>query len=104
MKSRSVFAILCLTTLACRAGVAAGDLKHPDWHPDGSKLIAEGSCFGSIDVFLINLDDGSVRQMWDGGFDEGYPRWFSDGTRLVFHQIDDQRQARLFVACRWQAI
>ncbi len=31
-----------------------GDLKHPDWHPDGRLLVAEGSCAGSIDLYLID--------------------------------------------------
>lgn len=98
LKFKPIVAIAYMTVLIVQADAETGDLKHPDWHPDGRKLIAEGSCFGSTDLFLIDLDDGTVRLLWDGGHTEGYPRWFHDGSRVVFHQIDDDRQARLFVA------
>ena len=98
MKPTTILALIGMTVLAGQAKAVAADLKHPDWHPGGTSLISEGSCLGSIDLFLIDLHTGSVRQLWDGGHTEGYPRWFQNGTRVVFHQIDDQRQARLFVA------
>lgn len=84
--------------LASYAVAASGDLQHPDWHPGGRLLIAEGSCFGGSDLFLIDLDGNTVTMAWDGGHNEGYPRWFSDGGRIAFHQIDGERNARLFVA------
>jgi len=91
----------CRVILLFAAGVAVaetGDLKHPDWHPDGRFLVAEGSCAGSIDLYAIDLESGTVQLVWDGGFTEGYPRWFSDGERIAFHQIDDNRESRLFLA------
>ncbi len=95
MTARSCLAIVCVSFLTCPASAATGDLKHPDWHPGGNLLIAEGSCLGNIDLFLIDLDRASVHLAWDSGQNEGYPRWFADGERLAFHQIDDTRQARL---------
>ena len=94
------FKYVFLGMLLATAAVAAepGDLKHPDWHPDGRLLIAEGSCAGSIDLYLIDLQEDTVKFIWDGKHTEGYPRWFSDGKRIVFHQIDDKRESRLFVA------
>jgi len=90
--------LLGVTMLVSQAIAAGGDLKHPDWHPGGKLLIAEGSCFGGGDLFLIDLDGDAVTMAWDGGHNEGYPRWFSDGERVAFHQIDDERNARIFVA------
>jgi Tol biopolymer transport system component len=78
--------------------VLAGDLKHPDWHPDGSLLLAEGSCRGSIDLFIVDLEMEAVRHLYDGGQVEGYPRWFGNGEQVAFHQIDQERRARIFVA------
>jgi Tol biopolymer transport system component len=94
----TLIGLLLAVGIAVVAIAEAGDLKHPDWHPDGRHLVAEGSCAGSIDVYLIDVQTGSVRLVWDGGFTEGYPRWFSDGKRIAFHQIDDQRESRLFLA------
>ena len=90
-----------LIGLLLAIGVAAaetGDLKHPDWHPDGKLLVAEGSCADSIDLYLIDVEESTVRLVWDGGQTDGYPRWFSDGKRIAFHQIDDKRESRIFVA------
>jgi len=75
-----------------------GDLKHPDWRPDGRLLIAEGSCEGGIDLYTIDLNNNRVKVLWDGGLTEGYPRWFADGRHIAFHQIDSKRNARLFMA------
>jgi TolB protein len=80
------------------AAAETGDLKHPDWHPDGKLLVAEGSCAGSVDLYLIDVEESTVRLVWDGKQTEGYPRWFSDGKRIAFHQIDDKRESRIFVA------
>ncbi len=94
----------CIYTLIgslLAVGVAAaetGDLKHPDWHPDGKLLVAEGSCAGSVDLYLIDVEESTVQLVWDGKQTEGYPRWFSDGRRIAFHQIDDQRESRIFIA------
>ena len=80
------------------AAAETGDLKHPDWHPDGKLLVAEGSCAGSVDLYLIDVEESTVQLVWDGKQTEGYPRWFSDGRRIAFHQIDDQRESRIFIA------
>jgi len=93
--------ISTLIGLLLAMGVAAaetGDLKHPDWHPDGRLLVAEGSCAGSIDLYLIDVEKKTVQLVWDGTQTEGYPRWFYDGKRIAFHQIDDKRESRIFLA------
>jgi len=79
------------------AAATSDELKHPDWHPDGSSLIAEGDCAGNIALYVIKLSDGNVSLIYDSDAVDGYPRWFPDGTRVAFHQIDAQRQARLAV-------
>lgn len=91
-------ALTIIALLTCQLNAAAANLKHPDWHPNGHLLVAEGSCLGGSDLFLIDLQSETVRMIFDGGLDEGYPRWFSGGDRLAFHQIDAQGRARLYVA------
>jgi len=99
---RQAFAILSLALADLHvvdpAAAEMGDLKHPDWHPEGKHLLAEGSCAGSIDLYLIDLQSGSVRLVWEGEFTEGYPRWFPDGKRIAFHRIDDARESHLYLA------
>lgn len=91
-------AIVMLLFAAGPAAAETGDLKHPDWHPGGRYLVAEGSCAGSIDLYLIDVHQRNVQLVFDGKQTEGYPRWFADGRRIAFHQIDDKRESRLFLA------
>jgi len=92
-----LFAVVLLAT-ATATVAKSGDLKHPDWHPDGNLLVAEGSCRGSTDLYLVDVEKQSVTFLWDGGLTEGYPRWFADGQRIAFHQINEKRESRIFVA------
>ena len=80
------------------ASANGDELKHPDWHPNGKHLIAEGSCNGNIALYLIEVESREVRLVFDSANVDGYPRWFADGERIAFHQIDLDRTARLYVA------
>ena len=51
-----------------------GDLKHPDWHPDGRLLVSEGSCAENIGLYLIDTSTGDVRLLFDSEYVDGYPR------------------------------
>ena len=58
---------------------------HPDWSPDGSKLVftKESDSFSAA-VYVLDLF--SLRQTvltTDGGYN-GYPSWSPDGTKIVF--------------------
>jgi Tol biopolymer transport system component len=96
----AVFRCLIVVAVAfLMTGLARSpELKHPDWHPNGNLLISEGSCAGGIDLYMIDVAKGIVRHVWDGGMTEGYPRWFPDGEQIAFHQIDEERHSRIFVA------
>ena len=61
-------------------------------------LLRHGVVEGDIDLYLINTDSGDVQRLHDGEHTEGYPRWFRDGRRIAFHEIDDERNARIFTA------
>ena len=74
------------------------DLKHPDWHPDGRYLVAEGSCTGNTDLYLIDTESGSGTPLYSSEYMDGYPRWFADGKRIAFHQIDLRRKSRIYLA------
>ena len=100
--SRSVshmIVITCFGFLAASTAVAkSDDLKHPDWHPDGRYLVSEGSCTGSTDLYLIDTQSGSVTPLYSSEYIDGYPRWFANGKRIAFHQIDLRRKSRIYVA------
>jgi TolB protein len=99
MTIRAAFLCLFGVMLAlCADAEDRSDLKHPDWHPSGGMLIAEGSCAGGIDLYAIDLRTGEIARILDGKFTEGYPRWFPDGDRIAFHRIDEHRNARILVA------
>lgn len=96
--TRGMPIVLCLAALSTGVQVNASELKHPDWHPDGKLLVAEGDCSGSIGLYRIDLDDSRVEPLYDSDVIDGYPRWFADGDRIAFHQIDDRRESRLAIA------
>ena len=88
-----------LLTVCCASVslVTWADLKHPDWHPDGVHLLAEGSCAGTIDLYIIDTANAVVHPLYADEYSDGYPRWFADGRRFAFHEIDEKNDARLFV-------
>jgi len=84
--------------LLSAAHADTGDLKHPDWHPDGHLLVSEGSCTGDIGLYVIDTGTGDIRLLFDSERVDGYPRWFPDGRRIAFHQINDEGVSRIHIA------
>jgi TolB protein len=99
MRSATGYLFVASVLLGLPAGtVAAAELKHPDWHPSGDLLVAEGHCSGNADLYLIDLEDGRVSRLLGDHRSEGYPRWFSDGHRIAFHRIDENRNSVVLIA------
>ncbi len=42
---------------------------------------------GYVHIFTVGADGGSARQITDGEFDDGAPRWSPDGARIAFSAI-----------------
>ena len=58
---------------------------HPDWSPDGSKLVFTKES-APLDAAVYVLDLFSLvqtRLTSEGGY-SGYPCWSSDGTKIIF--------------------
>jgi len=79
----------CVACLSCAVFAGPGDLKHPDWHPSGKWLVAEGECGESINVVLVDLDTGELSTLVSSADTDGYPRWSADGHSIYFHRMAD---------------
>jgi len=94
MFARAATVSVALYSCWVAAPSVGADLKHPD----GRRLVAEGSCDGDIDLYLVDTDARTVRRLRHSPLTEGYPRWFYDGQRVAFHRIDDTGISRIVVA------
>ncbi len=56
-----------------------GEVKHPDWSPDGQRLALTIN-----DSIWVADADGSHAEMVQGGGCCDYPAWSPDGTKLAF--------------------
>lgn len=56
----------------------------PAWSPDGALLAYIGATTGLSDILLVDIRDGSVRELSIDNILERTPDWSPDGERLVF--------------------
>ena len=68
-----------------RLTISANHDIHPDWNPDGSKLLftKELSPFEG-DVYVLDLFSLTQTRLSDQKGYNGYPCWSTDGTKIVF--------------------
>ncbi len=59
-------------------------MKNPAWSPDGSKLAFTGTEGGISDLYVLDLDTESVRQLTDDRFADLQPTWAPDGETIAF--------------------
>jgi Tol biopolymer transport system component len=77
-----------------RVGHVTGDAVHPDWSPDGTKIVFEldrpqGPPFCS--VVIINADGSGLADLTGLRTGcEGQPAFTADGQRIVFVRFDDE--------------
>ena len=57
---------------------------HPDWSPDGRKVIFSRQQNNALNLMLLDLDSGRETALTDGNMIHVEPRWSPDGTRIAF--------------------
>ena len=58
--------------------------EHPSWSPDGERLAFASDRDGDLEIFVLHLETGDLRQITDNeGFD-GHPSWSPDSRRIAF--------------------
>ena len=68
----------------------SGRKAHPDWSPDGSRIVYaadynNGTPQGYSELYIINAD-GSGKSLITNTRDARHPRWSPDGTKIAFEQ------------------
>ncbi|MEM8487146.1 MAG: peptidase S9, partial [Bacteroidota bacterium] len=61
-----------------------GAIHHVAWSPDNQFLAFSGIQGGISDLFMLNLETNSVRQLTDDRYADLQPTWSPDGATLAF--------------------
>ena len=72
----------------------ADDLD-PAWSPDGKQLAFASRRGGNSDIYVLDINTGSIRQVTRQPSDEWAPAWSPDGTHLAY-QSDRNGQADIY--------
>ena len=92
-------------------GVATGSQPHkisqaggrgfafsaPAWSPDGTQLAYYAGPDGGHDIYVVNADGTSERQISHSSVDEYWPDFSPDGERIAFERVVDDKNDMNFV-------
>ncbi|MDE2729903.1 MAG: CehA/McbA family metallohydrolase [Bacteroidota bacterium] len=59
-------------------------LSSPAWHPDGQRLVFTADNGEAINLYLLDLSDGTVRTITEGRHLNLDPVWSPDGSQLAY--------------------
>lgn len=64
--------------------MGAGDNIHPDWSPDGSKILFISTRDGNHEIYVMNADGTAPMRLTVSSANEFAPTWSPDGTLIAF--------------------
>ena len=60
------------------------DAREPQFSADGTEVVYHGYADGTWDIYALNMDDGTIRQLTKGPFDDREPVFAPDQSSIVF--------------------
>ncbi|UCC41503.1 MAG: PD40 domain-containing protein [Candidatus Aminicenantes bacterium] len=61
-----------------------GEIINPTWSPDGRFVAFSALEGGLTNIFIYDLDSGTLRKMTDDPYSDLYPSWSPDGSAIAF--------------------
>ncbi len=61
-----------------------GDVRQPDWSPDGSRIAFQSYRDGVWRIWTVQPDGADLKAVTSGPFDDREPHWSPDGTQIAF--------------------
>ncbi len=61
-----------------------GSVSHVSWSPDGKTLVFSGQAGGISDLYLLDLEKGTIRQLTNDRYADIQPTWSPDGKTIAF--------------------
>jgi Tol biopolymer transport system component len=75
------------------------DVDNFDWSPDGKAIVfdaVESTSGGDSEIYIVDIDDGSVARLTDNQANDYEPVWSPDGRRVAFNSVrEDGRQVHM---------
>ncbi len=61
-----------------------GSVSHVSWSPDGRTLAFSGQAGGISDLYLLDLTNGTIKQLTNDKYADIQPTWSPDGKMIAF--------------------
>ena len=63
--------------------------RHPNWSPDGRRIVFESNRDGNYEIYVMNADGSGVTRLTDNDDEDYSPDWSPDGRRIAFESDRD---------------